>query len=287
MFKCTDCSKIYDIKPDYCDCGNNIFEEIAETAPKQGISQKNNVSFGLKERFSRISFEQKLSVLIFVILLVFAVIPWLIPVKTAPQKAEKKPVPVKKEFPAIDELWTQSVEPEKPAQQPEPVQERVIEVIKQVYVPANTKTTAPQHSAPVQSQKTAQKTQPQPPKTVQKPKSTSKQAKSAKKTTKLTAQEQKELENYKGALRMALFNNLNVPSIQGAGECAVEFNIDSSGKLTNRNFTYQSDNKSLNDAVYYMLMRVPKFNPPPASYKGEKIKLKFKFNNGSIEVSFI
>ena len=34
MFKCTECEKIYDIKPDYCDdCGNDVFEEITQTAP--------------------------------------------------------------------------------------------------------------------------------------------------------------------------------------------------------------------------------------------------------------
>jgi len=28
MFKCTDCGQEYEIKPDFCDCGNNTFEEI-------------------------------------------------------------------------------------------------------------------------------------------------------------------------------------------------------------------------------------------------------------------
>ena len=30
MFICSDCQKKYDIKPDFCDCGNNVFEEIKE-----------------------------------------------------------------------------------------------------------------------------------------------------------------------------------------------------------------------------------------------------------------
>ena len=28
MFRCTECQAEYDKKPDYCDCGNDIFEEI-------------------------------------------------------------------------------------------------------------------------------------------------------------------------------------------------------------------------------------------------------------------
>ena len=29
-YKCSDCGEIFDNKPDYCDCGNNVFEEIVE-----------------------------------------------------------------------------------------------------------------------------------------------------------------------------------------------------------------------------------------------------------------
>ena len=43
MFKCSECQKIYDIRPDYCDdCGNDTFEEIVETPPlkKQEIKKE-------------------------------------------------------------------------------------------------------------------------------------------------------------------------------------------------------------------------------------------------------
>ena len=32
MFKCTECGTEYEIKPDYCDCGNDTFEEIKPAA---------------------------------------------------------------------------------------------------------------------------------------------------------------------------------------------------------------------------------------------------------------
>lgn len=291
MFKCTDCSKIFEKRPDFCDCGNDTFEKIAEPVQKQKNSGKYSFFSELKNRFSRVSLENRISGAIFVFLLILAAIPWMIPVKTMPQNTDKKPVPVKKEIPRIDTLWSTPQAQEEKIEEPEPVQERIIEVIKQVYVHAPQTKTAPA-SKPVSTaaNKPVQKAVQKPvstKNTAAKPKTSTVQKKPAKTAPQLSAQEKKELENYKGALRMALFNNLNVPSIQGSGDCAVEFNVDSSGKLTNRNFTYQSDNKSLNDAVYYMLMRVPRFNAPPASYKGEKIKLRFKFDNGSIEVSFI
>ena len=37
-YKCSDCGEIFDNKPDYCDCGNNIFEEIVEES--SGVFQK-------------------------------------------------------------------------------------------------------------------------------------------------------------------------------------------------------------------------------------------------------
>lgn len=93
--------------------------------------------------------------------------------------------------------------------------------------------------------------------------------------------------NYKGSIRSALLSKLNIAAIQGSGDCAVEFAIDNSGKLINRKFIYKSQNKSVNDEVYLMLMRLPYYKTPPAHYNGEKIKLKFLFNNGYYEITFI
>ena len=34
MFKCKECGTEYDTKPDFCDCGNDTFEEVAGSAKK-------------------------------------------------------------------------------------------------------------------------------------------------------------------------------------------------------------------------------------------------------------
>ena len=98
---------------------------------------------------------------------------------------------------------------------------------------------------------------------------------------------QQEFLQYKGEIRSALLAKLNITAVSGTGDCAVEFSIDNSGKLINRNFIYKSSNKSLNDEVYLMLMRLPYFKQPPKYYNGEKIRLKFYINNGYYEITFL
>ena len=95
-----------------------------------------------------------------------------------------------------------------------------------------------------------------------------------------------EMLKYKGSLRSALFAKLPVGSIQGSGSCSVQFAVDKTGKLINRGFSKQSDNKSLNDAVYYMLMSVPRFAAPPEGYNQELIRMNININSdGSYEIS--
>lgn len=90
---------------------------------------------------------------------------------------------------------------------------------------------------------------------------------------------------YKNSLRSVLFSHLAVGSISGSGECSIQFAIDPNGKLINRKFSQESSNKALNDAVYYMLMSVPKFTPPPVEYDAQTIKMHFKIDNGNYEIS--
>jgi hypothetical protein len=95
-----------------------------------------------------------------------------------------------------------------------------------------------------------------------------------------------EMLKYKGSLRSALFAKLPIGSVQGSGSCSVQFAVDKTGKLINRGFSKQSNNKSLNDAVYYMLMSVPRFAAPPEGYNQELIRMNININSdGSYEIS--
>lgn len=94
-----------------------------------------------------------------------------------------------------------------------------------------------------------------------------------------------EMLRYKNNLRAALFSKFAVGSIQGSGECSISFSVDKTGKIINRKFTKESSNKGLNDTVYYMMMSVPRFSPPPDEYNGETIRMNFKITNGDYEIT--
>ena len=102
-----------------------------------------------------------------------------------------------------------------------------------------------------------------------------------------TAKNNEQLNNYKVALRQALFNNLAITSIVGSGECVITFAIQKDGKLIQRSFVQQSSNETVNKAVYNMMMKLPYYYAPPDGYNGEKIKIKFFFNNGVYEISYL
>ena len=100
-------------------------------------------------------------------------------------------------------------------------------------------------------------------------------------------QRAKELSEYKNAIRNTLFANFPVLTVSGIGSAQIGFSVSSDGQLLNRRFVSQSNNKSLDDAMYHMLMRTPSVKRPPASYTGEEIILKMDFNNGSYSFSFV
>ena len=323
MYKCSDCGKITKEKPQYCDCGNNIFVEVdpqADNAAVKPVSSagKTSAKFTLPQEFDR------LSVTIFVLCLIFSVIPWFFVLRQTPENENKhaiKPVEVKKDIPDFETLWDDTPVtapaaevPEQVVQQEEP--QTIIEYVTQiVQVPRpapKVVTPAPKVTQPKKEDvKTPAKPKTQTqnkPKTQNKPEVINRieqklsakndeqkkqQAKPAVSKTetkpqppKPTAEELAALNLYRNNLRMVLLSKLNVKSIIGEGSCDIEFAIDPNGKLINRKFAKQSDNKSLNDAVYYMLMSVPVYQIPPKAYKGETIRLHFYINNGYYEISF-
>jgi len=94
-----------------------------------------------------------------------------------------------------------------------------------------------------------------------------------------------EVNNYKASLRNTIGKKINFANVVGDGSCAVSFTVDSNGKLTNRKFSKQSSNITLNDAVYSAMMSTPTFKAPPEGYKGETMTINVKFYNGNFEIS--
>ena len=325
MYRCKDCQKEYKEKVEYCDCGNNSFEYIEDVVLQKKVVREPFTSKEKSAIISQIFFLVCLilsAVVWFIpvktepqaekqpvknetvtktfpsidriwnstppkqsmqLSTILPVVPEPVavststPIQRSQNSAQTKPVQTTQSKP----ITTQ-----KPAQtQPKPVQTQT--------KPAASQTNPTQtQSVQTQTKPAASQTNPiqtQPVQTQTKPA----QAQSAQAPKVDTPAETKPVYNpnsqtmlkYKGELRSALFKKLPVGSIQGSGSCVVQFSVDSTGKLVNRSFAQQSDNKSLNDAVYYMMMSVPKFNPPPSEYNGSLIKMNFKFDNGSYEIS--
>lgn len=295
MYKCKDCGAEYIDKPEYCDCGNNSFEEIVaidsiEKSDENDVPiQSSKKSFfeqypKLKEIWNALDV---LSTSIFVLCLILSVLAWVFIGKDdSSSKTENRPThhlqkQIKQEnIPDIDSFWNDTPSVEKP-QVEEPLQNEVSTPTPNVTPsqpvselnksPNSHKQQLPETVAPVGVTKSEAH------KNIVTPSAVSKKTPSLNPAA---------MSSYKNSLRHALFSRLAVTSVLGVGRCEIEFSVDKSGKLLGRRFSKLSDNKSLNDAVYNMLMSLPQFNPPPVGYNGEKIRLSFYFNNGYYEVSY-
>lgn len=311
MFRCTECKLEYKTKPDYCKCGNDEFDEF-EILNTQHQNNQEKITFPDE------LFNKKLLPIAFLILcIIFAIIPWLFKSNSVEKNQTEDKKIISQNIPDIESIWENS--PKAPSKKQE---ERQIEPKISKQPKPQTQNTLLQNTTSVQNSKTKaaatpKKVQPKPKQTnsipqnsadKNKPKSSTQvKTQNTNQTKPTTAQSNsqtiqqpppqpkpqppkmnaQEFLEYKGQIRTALLGKLNITAIQGSGDCAVEFSLDNSGKLINRNFIYKSQNKSLNDEVYLMLMRLPYFKTPPANYNGEKIKLKFYINNGYYEITFI
>lgn len=315
MYKCTECGKEFSTRQSYCDCGNDIFESIINEDVV--VSKKKRGTFAyIQERLERKNMSL-VSIGIFVacVFCSLIILCWKteLPQKDTLQQVEKKQQSVNLQIPPIDELWIStpptysSVKKEKAVVKPEVIGQNLntssSKTNKSAQISNTTKTvttkttnttkakTATSKNATNTQSSVKNQTTSSAKKVTETPKNLPK-TQSATVTTKTTVKKTQqtvnvaELNNYKIGLRSVLFARLSVPAIQGSGKCGIEFSIDANGKLINRAFTFQSDNKSVNDEVYKMLMRLPVYKVPPKGYNGEKIKMTFTFDNGSYLIDF-
>jgi len=283
MYRCKECNTEYKTKPDYCDCGNDTFDYIEE-----------------KKTFTLEQKTEIVSRIFFAICLAVAISVWFIPVKKTQHQTKPKPVATAHTpIPNINKIWDDTPIYQPKVEQPIQITEPIIltptaPVQKKNIIPAKVVPQTPK-KAPVTDvrQKVTE-----PPKAVQKPPAKSAPVVVKNEPVKVVEQPKRinpptpvynpnspAMIDYKTKLRAALFSKFAVGSIQGSGTCSISFSVDKTGKLINRKFTRESDNKSLNDTVYYMLMSVPKFSAPPAGYNGETIRMNFSINNGNYEIS--
>ena len=286
MYRCRECKTEYKEKVEYCECGNNTFDYIEDKIP-------------VKKEKAPLTLEQKselVSRIFFALCIILSIIIWSIPIGSSPAKKQKttqtKPkTNINKTIPNIDKIWDDT-----PIYQPK-IQEQQPEVNTQTPIPLTStpvdyarriKISHQENKPEIANTKIKQKIKENPSQKIQQTKE-----KEILPLVQIPKEPQKptynpnspEMLRYKNSLRAALFSKFAVGSIQGSGECSIQFSVDKTGKLINRKFTKESSNKGLNDTVYYMLMSVPKFNPPPDEYNGEIIRMNFKINNGDYEIT--
>ena len=295
MYKCTDCGQEFETKPDYCDCGNASFGEIAKPLPKPAPA------FTPRSQVARKPVDLP-SLMIFFTCIVLSILSWIFIGRDSGKiETPAKPATPQKvvNIPSIDKLWKESAPPVKTVE-PKPVVQPPKTAAKPVAKPKTAPQVpvlTPQPAAPkvvspsmTEEQKqeiikklTASKT-PAPVKKVEEPKPEPvvKQPEPPKVDY---AAQKRELNAYKTSLRNKLGANINFAAVIGDGKCAITFKIDSSGNLTNRAFSVQSSNDSLNDAVYAAMMQNPTFNAPPEGYKNETLTLSVQIYGGQFEVA--
>lgn len=280
MYKCSDCGAEYKVKPDYCDCGNDNFIEIKEEKKE----------FKLKP----VNIDPSIWVLVGCLILSLLVIMFFANPKQQDETSTHQVVKQvsEKKIPDIETFWDNT-----------PVKVKTVEttettVVEEKSEPQKTLTQWFKPKSEQVQQKTVQQNKTVQTKTVTKTTSATngKQTQTTTKTTTTnvakkpatkTISNSTEVLNYKYKLRNSLFAKLNYNQINGSGKCGIQFSVNSEGKLINRAFTFQSDNKSLNDEVYKMMMRMPVYKTPPQGYKGELIKITIEFNNDEYEVRLV
>ncbi len=315
MFKCKDCGSEYKEKPDYCDCGNDTFDEIkdetigtidkTEETKTQQQKESDNIKPKSKKNEKPIKTD-KISLLIFAVCLILSIIILFFPVNTPvntdniKENNEQNIISI----PSVNSIWDNSIPVVQKTELPktEPVSSEETVVKKNPKVNENTDNKKDLNTTPAKSE-TPKITKVKLTKnTTVKPKQTdssvpkkqneqiTKQTQKTTTTVKPTSntnntQNEISLNSYKIGLRNKIGSHIDFASVAGDGACAVTFKIDVNGKLINRKFVQQSENTSLNDAVYNAMLAVPNYKTPPSTYKNNTLKLSVKFISGNFEVS--
>lgn len=321
MFRCKECQTEYEIKPDYCDCGNDTFDEILPEPVRTEVlkPERKTEKSALKPKARTKSIDStKIDAYAYIIfalciLMSFVVIFFVGNPSVDEQTESEQEIYVQKNIPSIDRFWDNTpvkVPVSEEIEVPKNIIENIIPKVVQpkpvqpvTQKPKQIQTTQQKPQAvqnPVQKSVQPQQTQTTQKQNVQLPKSitditvkqTQQTAKPVQTQTVANQQttpvakklDQTEYAKYKNNLMSKIASKINFAGVIGNGSCTVSFSISSNGALINRKFDKQSENSTLNDAVYHAIMQTPSFNPPPEGYKGETIRINIKMFNGTFEV---
>lgn len=327
IYKCNNCGRNFNLKPDFCECGNNEFVEVVENFDYSTVQtdfnsgkdvdflyNQNNSSDSDDDFQNESSYENDLkkqrtseiiAIIVFVVVLLTALIMIFSNVSALVKKSNDKTASVEIEsyIPSdVNEYWTDS----------KPIEPQTVNVrqgnntnsVNTNSVNQNNSTSLAKNIAKktdnrISSSNTVKNIQSKSNVKNQDSKKTQIVAKPKTEVSKPNVDVQKpvtkvdntisveEYLRYKNSLRNRLFANFPILNVQGQGTAKIAFSVSASGKLTNRRFIAQSGNKSLDDALYHMLMRVPVYDAPPKGFEGREIMMQMDFNSGHYSFSFL
>ena len=240
MYKCTECNAQYEECPDFCDCGNDTFEELYdevdesydeeeeyyEEPPRRQPPrrpQRRRLSYEEIEEMEREKSEKQKSIITFVIALIICVgllmaPPHLKKKVAKPQIDPKTNTAVK--LPSVDAIWDST-----PLYQ----------------------TKKGGSSLPILN----------------------------KNFSTISPVLRQYLVNIGKIMNMKWVSH----SIEGKAECKIEFTLNKMGGLETKKIISKSYNEDLDNSVSLLLSNITAFDIPPADYKGERIIMAFSVDS--------
>ncbi|MCD7739883.1 MAG: TonB family protein [Candidatus Gastranaerophilales bacterium] len=116
MYRCTECHKEYTNCPDFCDCGNDTFEEIEnnyyeEEQLRQAPSQKRKLSPEEKKEIAKEKLEKKKSLIALAVIFVLCIVVFIIPPHKKPkmEKVKAKMTQEQMNIPSVDTYWNDAL----------------------------------------------------------------------------------------------------------------------------------------------------------------------------------
>lgn len=268
MFRCTDCYKEYQTNPGYCDCGNDSFEEIIESAVNQQYDDEEYYDdYADEGAYSDESYDDDYDQEYeeeYV-----APAPKL--KRNAPQKKKKK------EPKLIDKIgigvfviciilsilafvFIGSGQKTPTKKGGEPLR------VKDYSIPANIDTiwnSTPPKAAPTASHADPSKIL----------------------NTRLSSIDT-EMNSYLIGLAQAMIESWVRDGITGNGSTQMEFIVSKEGRLVGKKIYKYSGNKTLDNSIGMLINSFSDYQIPPSSYNQEIIIIQFSSNNGTTKANY-
>lgn len=110
MYRCTECNKEYEICPDFCDCGNDTFEEIFEENTddyyeQQPVKKQRTISAEEAEEILREEKDKKKAIITIAVSLLLAIIVLFLPPYRQKKIAKVKKQNTNVQLPQLQAYW--------------------------------------------------------------------------------------------------------------------------------------------------------------------------------------